>query len=374
MPRSKTGSPSRRNDGSWWARVTYLDETTGKRKERRKRAKNKTDAKELVKQMLKELDEQGSKSLEAASMTFIDLAEYYKENYLLAPQYVDGRKIRGLRSVRSVKARWQTLKDYFRNKKLRSITFGNLEKFKATRLSTPTRSNKPRSITSVNRELEVLRTMLNIALREGWILKNPFSSGVLLSKADEKKRERIINREEEDRLLMACTGRRKHLKPIIVMALDTGMRRGEILSIKWSDLDFDNRTINIRAFITKTMKERTVAMTERVYKELQSLYGQVATGEDALVFGIKDTIKNSFDSARKIAALTDLRFHDLRHCCASRLVQAGIPLAEVARILGHSQISMSFRYTNLGMETIKRAAFALDQLNQSVDSDRPLIN
>jgi integrase len=324
--------------------------------------------------MLKELDEQGSKSLEAASMTFIDLAEYYKENYLLAPQYVDGRKIRGLRSVRSVKARWQTLKDYFRNKKLRSITFGNLEKFKATRLSIPTRSNKPRSITSVNRELEVLRTMLNIALREGWMLKNPFSSGVLLSKADEKKRERIISREEEDRLLIACTGRRKHLRPIIVMALDTGMRRGEILSIKWSDIDFDNRTINIRAFITKTMKERTVAMTERVYKELQGLYEQVATGEDSLVFGITDTIKKSFDSARKAAALTDLRFHDLRHCCASRLVQAGIPLAEVARILGHSQISMSFRYTNLGMETIKRAAFALDQLNQNIDGERPLIN
>src|SRR5689334_455761 len=215
MPRTKTGSSSQRKDGSWWARITYLDEATGKRKEKRKRANNKSHAKELVKQMLKELDEQGSKSLESSSMTFGELAEYYKVNYLVEPQYVGDRKIKGLRSLPSVKARWQVLKNYFGRKKLRAITFGDLEKFQSVRLNTPTRNKKARSITSVNRELEVMRKMFNVALREGWILKNPFSAGSLMSKADEKKRERIINKEEEERLLSVCIGRREHLRPIL---------------------------------------------------------------------------------------------------------------------------------------------------------------
>jgi integrase len=78
------------------------------------------------------------------------------------------------------------------------------------------------------------------------------SGDPLISVADERKRERIIIRDEELRLLDACDNRyRSHLRPILICALDTGMRRGEILSLKWSDVDFDERVLTIRAFNTR---------------------------------------------------------------------------------------------------------------------------
>lgn len=91
------------------------------------------------------------------------------------------------------------------------------------------------------------------------------SGDPLISTADERKRERIITRDEELRLLNACDDRwRRHLRPILICALDTGMRRGGILSLQWSDVDFEDRVLTIRAFNTKTMKERQVSMTTRL--------------------------------------------------------------------------------------------------------------
>src|SRR5439155_8639989 len=79
----------------------------------------------------------------------------------------------------------------------------------------------------------------------------------LISIADERKRERILTRDEELRLLAACENRyQKHLRPILICALDTGMRRGEIFGLKWSDVDFEERILTIRPFNTKTMKDR----------------------------------------------------------------------------------------------------------------------
>src|SRR4028118_334582 len=119
----------------------------------------------------------------------------------------------------------------------------------------------------------MLRKMLNIAEREGWIVINSFKKGEsLISNADETKRERGIKREEEIRLLNACTGRRTHLKPVLICALDTAMRKGEILTLCWDDVDFENEVITIKAFNTKTAKKRQVSMTKRLRLELGQLY------------------------------------------------------------------------------------------------------
>lgn len=107
--------------------------------------------------------------------------------------------------------------------------------------------------------------MLNVAQAEGWLIRNPFKTGEsLISIADEKQRERILAPEEESRLLAACTGRRKHLREIIIAALDTGCRRGELLKLRWNDVEFESRTITIQAFNTKTMRERKLTMTTRL--------------------------------------------------------------------------------------------------------------
>src|SRR5262249_28483703 len=261
-------------DRSWWARVVFTDPDTGLRRERVRRAINKTDAKAKRKDLLRDLEDHGPKLLDAYNMTFKDLADFYGKSYLVPAQYVDGRKIAGLRSLKTPKMFLRVLTEHFGKRRLRSMTHADIEGFRSARIGTPTRSNKQRSITSVNRELELLRRMLNVAVREGWLSKSPFSSGeCLISKADERKRERIISRDEEERLLVACGGYRAHLRPILITALDTGMRRGEILKLTWSDVDIENRIITVRAFNTKNMRERQVSMTCRLARELEAIYG-----------------------------------------------------------------------------------------------------
>jgi integrase len=279
---------------------------------------------------------------------------------------------------------------------LRSITYADIADFRSERLKTPTRGDlarydealkqyenvsKPRhkvespelrvtrSIATANRDLALLRRMLNVAKREGWIISNPFNMGEsLISVADEKKRERILTRPEESSLLEACNAPRLvHLRPIIVCALDTGMRKGEILSLCWRDVDLADRVITVAAFNTKTMRARTISVTARLAKELERLYEQSPKHRDGLVFGIRDDVKHSFDTVRRAVGLSELRFHDLRHTAATRLVGLHIPLSEVGRALGHTQANTTYRYVNANIETARRASAALDAFNAEAE-------
>jgi integrase len=206
--------------------------------------------------------------------------------------------------------------------------------------------------------------MFNVAQREGWILRNPFASGdSLISLADEQKRERILTRAEETKLLATCeTPQRAHLKGILICALDTGMRQGEIFSLRWRDVDLENGLLNIQSFHTKTMKERQVAITTRLALDMERLKVSAPDNADSLVFGIIDNVKRSFTAARTKAGLKDLRFHDLRHTAATRLMGAHIPLSEVGRVLG--QANTTYRYVNANVETARRAAAALGEFNR----------
>ena len=358
MGRSRNGA-IKYIKGIPYARVRWTDDN-GQRKEKMKKADNVSHANLLIKQMLRELDDYGPESLDAERITFADLAEYYRKHHLMPAQFVDGRKVSGLRSLQSAITRWTCIKDYFGKKRLRSVTYGDIARFRSDRINTLTVHNRPRSITSVNRELETLRNMLNIAHREGWILRNPFISGPpLIQKAHEKKRERILALEEEGRLLAACTGRRSHLKPILIMALDTGMRRGEILSLSWQDIDFNQKVITIQAFNTKTQRDRLAVMSPRLEHELLALYSPEFLLSSQRVFGISDNVKKSFTSVCKAAGIEGLRFHDCRHTFATRLIEAGVPQAEVSRLLGHANTSMTDRYINADMTTARRAVESL---------------
>lgn len=349
--------------GGIFARVTFVDDR-GHRREVERRAKNRSDAKEIIKDLLRDLDDHGETLIDAARMSFQDLAAYYEMNYLIEPEYVDGRKVAGLRSHRDLRSKLIVLKDYFGTRKVRSITHGDLKRFRTDRLKTPTRHKCQRSITSVNRELQLLRRIFNVARSNGWVKQNPFVMGdALIMASDEKKRDRILTRDEEERLLAACTGKRTHIRPIIICALDTGMRRGEILKLIEADLDFDSRLITVRAFNTKTLSERTVGMTERLARELMDTVERLPAGTDVPLFGVTCDFKKAFYSARKEAGITDFRFHDLRHTHATRLVGAHMPLAEVGRALGHTQANTTFRYVNANFETARRVAALLDEFN-----------
>ncbi|HYX30679.1 MAG TPA: site-specific integrase [Pyrinomonadaceae bacterium] len=362
-------SRSAKGKVTWWARITYTDPVTGKRHDRQRRAESKSHAKDLVQDLIAEVDKTGGRSLAKEHMTFLDLATYFEKEYLKPAEYVDGRKVAGVRSIVPAKANVKALKDHFGMRLLRGITHSDIREFRAVRLATKTKAKKQRTIAAVNRELEKMRRLLNIAEREGWILRNPMRSGdPLISMADERKRERIVTREEELRLLAACENRyRKHLRPILICALDTGMRRGEILGLKWSDVDFEERVLTIRAFNTKTMQERQVSLTTRLMIELEKVWEESPKNRDFLVFGFTDNVKKSWTSVRTKAGLPDVRFHDLRHTAATRLVAAHLPLPEVGRVLGHTQANTTYRYVNANIETTRRAAALLDAFNQGVE-------
>jgi hypothetical protein len=220
-----------KRDGAWWARITWVDPVTGRRREQRRKADSAAEAKELAEQLRTELETTDGKAADHHGKTFNDLAAYFATHYATPAEYVDGRKVSGLRSLYTVQKQLVVLQQHFGNTRLRSITYGQLRSFRAHRFRTKTRDGRQRSIATVNRELTLLKRILGIASREGWIMRNPFELGdPLISIADERHRERIITEAEEARLLAACCHpQRRHLRPIVVCALYTGMRQGEIL-------------------------------------------------------------------------------------------------------------------------------------------------
>jgi integrase len=151
------------------------------------------------------------------------------------------------------------------------------------------------------------------------------------------------------------------------------MRQGEIFSLRWRDVDLESRLITIQAFHTKTLREQQIAVTTRLAIELERLKSGAPDDPNGLVFGILDNVKRSFTAARSKAGLNDLRFHDLRHTAATRLVGAHIPLSEVGRVLGHSQANTTYRYVNANIETAKRAAAALDAFNAETPQTAPAL-
>ncbi len=361
--KSRSGYVFQDKKGNWFARVTYTDRN-GKRKNVQRKVENKSKGDELLKKLVSSIDSDKGASLETEKLTFKDLAEFYKKHYLKEAEYVNGRKVSGLRSVRNVRGYVTVLREYFGTQKLRGITYEDLVTFRNARLKTSTHQSEQRSISTVNREMAYLRRLLNIAERNEWINKNPFKRGdSLIHVVDERKRERILTREEESKLLAQCTGRRKHLKPLIIAGLDTGCRLGELLKLRFRDVDFVDNLITIQAFNTKTMRERQISMTLRLKEELETLFAKTHD-LDALVFGISCQVRNGFKSACADAGIKGATFYTLRHTAATRLVSLHIPLAEVGKVLGHTTPNTTYRYyLNPNMETIKRAAAALDSFN-----------
>lgn len=359
MSKERTGYVYSRGE-SWIARVTYTD-PAGTRRNISRSFPTKSEANKGLKTLVKDLDEKGSRFVNFEHQTFADLAYYYEKHYLVQPVYVENRKVAGLRNYKDLKRRLNVLREHFGNRKLRQMTYGEIEQFKREYLAKPTHRGEARSLADAHRVLTLLRSMLKVAEREDWITRSPFGRGKpLINMADEKPRERVLSRDEEQRLLAVCTGRKAPLKPLLICALDTGMRRGELTSLKWKHVDLLGRLIQIEAFNTKTMKARVVPMTERLAMELQQLDAASGSNLEALVFNSRGWIHNQLKRACKLAGIDDFRLHDCRHTCATRLVQGGLPLTEVARILGHTTLAMTYRYANADDTTLARAVAILD--------------
>lgn len=359
--------------GSWYARVRYLDPSTGRPRELTKACESKGAARAQNDQWLRELDESGAEALQKNRASFAEFAAWFKDAYLVAATYTaDGQKEHGLRSLRTAEIHFRVITAYFGSRRMRDIRHSDLRVFRLTRLQTPTRDGRKRTLATVNREMAMARRMFRVARKEGWIARDPFDEGdSLISLSRERERERILSSDEEARLLDACAHpSRCHILPLVIAALDTGCRQGELLKLVWSDVDFDRGTITIRAFNTKTMRERIVGITPRLRETLLTIQPGQRRASDR-VFGLSDnawfSAKRAWTTARRIAKLTDVRFHDLRHTAASRLAQH-MSLSEVGKILGHREPRTTWRYANTDESTISRAAAILHKFSTS-DTD-----
>jgi integrase len=303
MAKERKGYVLTDKDGKLWARLTFTDEITGNRKNIKRRVETRTEGRELLKKLIREFDDNGGKSIETDKLTFVQVADIYKKTKIHAPVYVGDRKVAGMRSYKNVHTHLLPLIAYFGRKTIKTITASDVQKFKLHRLDIPVRfSGGQRAIASVNRELALLRSIFNLAKSEGWILRSPFESKgfSLISSADEVKRDRVLSADEEKRLLLACSNERRvtytrggkeitatvfpgnpYLRAIIITALDTGMRRGELLTMTWNDVNFPMNEIQIRAFNTKTGSKRSVGMTSRVRNELNKLWELSSKNKDA---------------------------------------------------------------------------------------------
>lgn len=369
MSRERKGSILER-DGKIYARVQFADEN-GKKRDLWRRAESRAEARKKIKELVNDSENKTAKEIDAAHMTFADLAKHYLDHYLQPAVYVGDKKVSGVRSLVTARTVVQPLIEHFSKRKLKSITYGDLRSYKQMRLQTPTRNGGQRSIAALNRELGQLRRMFRIAVREQWMPRNPFSDGdALISLSDENQRTRLLSLDEEARLLAAIDAhpQRAHLKGMVLIALDCALRRGEIFKLQWSDIDINERTITIRAFNTKTARQRIVVMTTRVYTWL-SCWHENATDVDAHVFNVKVTIKTAWDKICRESGIEDFHFHDCRATCITRMLRAGLSVPEVSRISGHTTLVCFYRYARVNEETQFRAASALDAyLAQAVET------
>ena len=359
--RERTGQIfQKRKSNSWVARVCYKN-SNGKRTAIQRIAESKSEAKSVLKQLLEKLDNGGRKAIDIEKITFVELADYYEEHYAKPAKFIDNRKVEGMRNLGRIKGFLKIFRPYFGKMKLSQITYGDILSYRNLRLEVPTHYKRARNVSTMNRELSCLRRVFNIAIRQGWILRNPLSCGEpLIDTSAERRRERILTLDDEKRLLAACTGRREHIKGLVMVLLDTGARRGETLKVRFSDLDFERRLITYQALNTKTLKTRQVAMTDRVCNELLTIWTNSNKNLDSLVFEMK-CVRKAFESACIDAEIETGRpfgitLHSLRHTAATRLVKGQMPIQMVGRILSHQNPQTTYRYLSANDETLYQAA------------------
>lgn len=357
MARQKTGSTVSKN-GKLYARIQFIDET-GKKRDLWRKVSTKAEAKEKIKELINDSETKTAKELDASRMTFNHLADFYVETYLHEAIYVNDRKVSGIRNIKPNKYILGTLRKHFGYKLIQSIQHSDILKYKLKRLHTPLKDGNQRGITGVNRELQLLRRILNISVKQGWLIKNPFHNGdSLISMADESQRSRILSFAEEARLLaeIDATPQRSHLKDIVIIALDCAFRKNERVTLCRKDLDFINKTISIRALNSKTAKPRKVGMTNRVY---QWLLQYEHLNNEERILPIKDFRNIWYKTIRK-AGIEDFPLHDLRDSSISRIIAAGVSHTEAMRISGHATMACLYRYINTDAETVFRVASVLD--------------
>lgn len=255
------------------------------------------------------------------------------------------------------------LKPHFGDLDLRDISSLDIENYRAKRLEAGVKKS------TTNRELALLKKMFHLALDWGFCSENPVLKVRLYSERDNLK-ERVLSEEEEVKLLAHSPA---HLKPIVLFAINTGMRRGEILGLRWDQIERGGKAV--RVVRTKSGQDRYVPLNETAADVIKAQ--RLATHGEFVFPSTKGgehfkAVCHSFSRACRLAGISGLRFHDLRHTFATRLIHRGADIVTVQNLLGHHSVTITQRYTHIGADR-KRSAVDLlvkksDDLLHSCDT------
>jgi integrase len=238
------------------------------------------------------------------------------------------------------------------------LTASRISEYKSKRLSTSSvRTKRELTAAGVNRPLAALRHLLRIAQREWEVLQ---SVPTITLEKEPEGRIRWLEPDEEQRLLAACgASRAKHLLPVVSMALETGLRKSELLGLSWDRVDLSRGVIRLE--VTKSGRRREVPMRQAVYSILADLPGP----REGRVWP-SGAIRSAFETAVETAKLDDFHFHDCRHHFASWFVMRGGSLQALKTILGHADIKMTLRYAHLSPDHLRGEIARTERPAQSI--------
>lgn len=266
--------------------------------------------------------------------------------------------------------------EYLYKKKLADISAWDIQKWRSER------DKDGLAPSTVNRRVTTLKAVFNKAVEFDVIPVNPLNK-IKPLKIDKSSRVRYLSRIEEQALRKALDDRESdirkgrlsgnewrevrgyktlppidanfvdYLKPMVILALNTGLRRGELFSLAWADVDLRNKQLTVEGTTSKSGQTRYLPLNSEALGVLKNWQLQ---SKGKLVFASPvtgkrfDNIKRSWEALRERAGLEDFVFHDLRHTFASKLAMAGEDLYVVKELLGHSTIQMTEKYAHLAPE------------------------
>lgn len=249
--------------------------------------------------------------------------------------------------------------EYFgKNTLLVNIRYMNLESYRNYLRQKITKNKTIRSDASVNREMSCLHHIMSKAVEWEMIEQSPFDKGKSLILKENNMRMRFLTEDEVTKLLDECPD---YLYNIVECALNTGMRRGEILPLKWNQIR--NGFIYLTKTKTKTPRQIPIndnleVMFKRIRKKQHLTSDYIFLYEGKPIQGVK----RAFKGALMRAGIEDFRFHDLRHTFASLVIMKGGSLKDVQELLGHKTMTMTLRYAHLTYEHKKKAVNLLNGL------------
>jgi integrase len=320
----------RRKDSRFWWIVLVLPD--GRRVCQSTRCINRTDAESYVVRLKNE-------AIEAKQQGLLGIFVWQQAVVQYLEEFADKR------SLSDDKDHLKKLDPYLRSLKLDAIDMAVLQPFIRDRKLKDGVSNA-----TVNRALEVVRRILNVAHQDWRWLKGVPKIRML---KEPRRRVRFLRREEADRLIEALP---EHMKPIVEFALSTGCRAGEILGLEWSRVDLTRKVAWLDHGTTKSGDGRGIPLNADAVAALEATRGQHPRW--CFTFGGKRIQQSStaWDKAKQRAGIEDFRFHDLRHTFGRRLRAAGVSFEDRQDLLGHKSRRMTTHYSEAELANLIAAA------------------